>query len=51
MALRSQFLGHFAAITHIGPRELDELRMNDFASLVLFIEHELQRRNQQQQQH
>ena len=46
MALRDQFLGHFASITNIGPRELDELRMHDFAKLVLFIEQTL--KNQQQ---
>lgn len=50
MALRDQYMGHFAAICNIPPPVLDGLRMHDFAKLVLFIEQELKNRQQQQQQ-
>jgi hypothetical protein len=45
--LRDQFLGYFAQICHIPPPVLDNLRMQDFAKLVMFIEQTL--KNQQQQ--
>jgi hypothetical protein len=42
-------MGHFAEMLHIPPRELDGLRMKDFAKLVLFVEQQIQHRQQQQQ--
>lgn len=48
VALRNQYLGYFAQITHINPNEVDALRMSDWASLVLFIENFLKQQQQQQ---
>ena len=35
---RDRHLGDFAYLLHLGPREVDALRLRDFAQLVLWIE-------------